>query len=202
MADSRAVSVLAEAVVRLLETSAQAVDFNNQLEFRVFTSRDFANPMSNGVSLFVYRIFPNGVHRTPTGRIGADGQRLKTALPVDIHFLLTVWGGEATLQHELAGWLMRVLEDNPILPAAVLNAVTPEVFRPEENLEIGLAELRTEDLLRIWEVLGLNVYQLSIPYFARIVHLESVRTRSEGAGGIVQDRTQRFGVQEPPEALA
>ena len=59
---------------------------------------------------------------------------------------------------------MRTLEDNPILPAGLLNAIEPGIFRNDETVEICLAELRTEDLLRIWDVLGLNLYQLSVPY--------------------------------------
>lgn len=193
MADFRAVATVCETVVELLRASYRPDDFNNELEFRVFTQRDFGNPMTNGVSLFLYRIYPNGVNRTPAGRLGVDGRRLQTELPVELHFLLTVWGREASLQHTVAGWMMRTLEDTPILTAGVLNAVTADVFRPDETVELSLTELSTEDLLRIWEVVGTNVYQLSVPYIARVVHLES--TESERAGyRAVQERVQRMGV--------
>lgn len=195
MADFRAVSATCEAVIALLRKSYRPEDFNNELELRVFTSRDFASPMANGVSLFLYRIFPNGVHRTPAGRIGNDGRRRLSSLPVDLHFLLTVWGREASLQHTVAGWMMRTLEDTPILPSGVINAITPGVFRSDETVELSLTELSNEDLLRLWEVLGLGVYQLSVPYVARVLHLESEdpRLAEEGAAP-VQERVQRQGV--------
>lgn len=193
MADFRAVATVCEAVVELLRASYHSEDFNNELEFRVFTPRDFANPMANGVSLFLYRIYPNGAHRTPVGRLGPDGRRLQTELPVELHFLLTVWGREASLQHTVAGWMMRTLEDTPILSAGLLNSVTAEVFRADETVEISLTELSTENLLRIWEVLGLNVYQLSVPYIARILQLESVQAEPSGLGPEVQERLLRMG---------
>ena len=199
MADFRAVATVCEAVVELLRASYRPEDFNNELEFRVFTPRDFSSPMANGVSLFLYRIYPNGMNRRPSGRLGVDGRRLQTELPVELHLLLTIWGREASLQHAVAGWMMRTLEDTPLLAAGVLNAVTADVFRPDETVEVSLTELSTEDLLRIWEVLGLNVYQLSVPYIARVIHLESTLPEPTG-GRAVQERALRMGVSETSAA--
>jgi hypothetical protein len=102
-----------------------------------------------------------------------DGAKCDTALPLDLQFLITLWGGEASQQHSLAGWIMRVLEDTPVLPASVMNSVIPDVFREEESVQIVLADLSTEDLFRIWAGIGNNAYQLSIPYVARVAHIES-----------------------------
>src|SRR5438309_398907 len=142
MADYRAITIACEAVMYLLRTSYQPEDFNNnELEFRVYLAKDFAQPMTAGVSLFLYRVMHNGSHRTPSGRLGPQGERYRTQLPVDLHFLLTAWAQEASLQHTIAGWMMRTMEDTPILPVSLLNAVTPDVFRPDETVEISLTEL-------------------------------------------------------------
>ena len=187
MASFRAVASVCEAVVRLLRDSYQPDDFNNELEFKVFVSTDFAQPIAAGVSVFLYRVFQDGVYRSPTGRIGPDGRRFRTQLPLDLHFLLTAWGKDASLQHAIVGWMMRTLEDNPILPATLLNAVTPDVFHPDETVEITLSEIRTEDLFQMWEVLGPDgVYQLSIPYVARNIYIESTQVLTTGAA--VQQR--------------
>lgn len=184
-----------EAIVNLLRVNYREEDFNNELEFRVFTTKDFsANALQNGASLFPYRIYANGAHRTPPGRIGSDGQPLRTVLPVELHFLITVWGKEASLQNSLAGWIMRTLEDTPSLPAGILNSVVPDAFKSDETVDISLAELRTEDMFRIWDVIGMNVYQLSIPYVARIIHLESTQPRMFDSGRVVQERTTGMGV--------
>lgn len=173
MADHRAIWAVCEAVLQVLRSSHQAEGSGNEMEFKIYLAKDFSTPMNAGVSLFLYRIFPNDSHRTPGGRIRSDGQRYQPQLPLDLHFLLTAWGKEASLQLTIAGWMMRVLEDTPILPAGLLNTVAPGIFEPEETAVISLAELRTEDLLRMWDTLVQNVYQLSVPYVARNVRIES-----------------------------
>jgi hypothetical protein len=192
VADYRAVATVTETVLQLLRSNYQPADFDQELEFKVFTARDFTKPLNAGVSVFLYRIFPNGVQRTPFARPSPDGRRFPSLLPLELHMLLTVWGREASLQHTVAGWMMRVLEDHPIFPAGLLNAVTPGVFRPDETVELTLTELTNEDLLRIWDTLVQNVYQLSVPYVARVVRIESPRPLAEG-GGLVQERVLRAG---------
>lgn len=193
MASFRAVRGVTEALIRLLQSSYVVDDFGNELEFRVFNARDFANPMSNGVSLFLYRIYGFGSQRTPTGRLGPNGETLQSELPLELHFMLTFWGGEPSLQHTIAGWAMRTLEDTPVLPAAVLNDTATGTFRDDELIQICLADLRTEDLLRIWDVLDVDIYQLSVPYLARVVSIESAQ-QLPVSGGPVQDRTLELAV--------
>ncbi len=174
MATSRAINSVAETIAALLRASYRAEEFTgHELEFKVYLASDFGHPMSAGVSVFVYRVLPNGSLRTPPGRLGPGNVRHKSQLPLDVHLLLTVWGKDASLQHRVCGWMLRTLEDAPILPSGLLEAVAPGVFRPDETVEVVLGELRTEDLLHLWELLAPNVYQLSIPYVARNVRIES-----------------------------
>jgi len=173
MASQVAIASTCEGIVRLLRSNFDPADFNNAtLDFQVYVADNFLQPMDQGVSVLLYRIYHNSAHRTPPGRI-INGQRQRTKLPVDLHFLLTAWAKTASRQHEIAGWMMRVLEDNPILPAALLNAYRPDVFHDDEGVEVVLTELSTEDMFRIWEVMIQHVYQLSVPYVARMVEIES-----------------------------
>ncbi len=181
MASHVAVASTCEAIVRLLRSNFVPAQFNNAtLDFQVYVADNFLQPMDQGVSVMLYRIYHNGSHRTPSGRV-VDGQRQRTKLPVDLHFLLTAWAKTASRQHEIAGWMMRVLEDNPTLPASLLNAYQPDVFRDDEAVEIVLAELTTEDMFHIWEVMIQHVYQLSVPYIARMVQIESPQRSEEFA---------------------
>jgi hypothetical protein len=173
MASQVAIASTCEAVVRLLRSNFNPAEFNNAtLDFQVYVADNFLQPMDQGVSLLLYRVYHNGSHRTPPGRI-VGTQRQRTKLPLDLHFLLTAWAKTASRQHEIAGWMMRVLEDNATLPAALLNAYQPDVFHDDETVDVTLAELTTEDLFHIWEVMINHVYQLSVPYVARVVQLES-----------------------------
>ena len=56
--------------------------------------------------------------------------------------MLTPWAAEAERQLRLLGWAMRFIEDNTVLPAAVLNQSLSRrerpVFEPDEAVEIVL----------------------------------------------------------------
>ena len=191
MADIRAIASVTHAVVDQLRSSYDPADFNNTpAEFRIYTPADFANPMQSGVSLFLYRVFFHGSSRTPAGRLVAEGRR-KSTLPLELHFLLTVWSNDATFQHILVAWMMRVLEDSPLLPSGVLNARFP-AFGSDESIEVTVAELPTEDMLRLWEALDTSVFQLSVPYLARVLAVESEQLDRISAQ-TVESRGQQLG---------
>ena len=186
MATIRAIAAAMEAVVRLLQSSYRPELFDgNELEFRVIGSGDFASGgIQAGVSLFVYRVVLEGTSRAPGGRRGPNGRVQRSELPLEVHFLLTAWAQDPSLQNTIAGWMMRTLEDAPTLPAALLNAVWPGVFRPDEGLEVVLGDLTTEDLFHIWDVLTERGYQLSVPYVARVIRIESALDGEPGVPAV------------------
>jgi len=192
MANHRAIKTACEGVLQILESNYHVADFNNtSLQFKVYLADDFINPIKAGVSLFLYRVYINTGHRTPGGRIGPSGQRFQTQLPLDLHFLLTAWAKDASLQHTIAGWMMRTMEDTPILPSGLLNGLDPDVFQPDETLEITVGELKNEDMIGIWRDMLEKKYQLSVPYIARNLRIESSRTLTE-TGTAVQERKMGF----------
>lgn len=180
MADFRGVAATCAAVIYLLRANYRPADFNQELEFSVYSTQDFAQPMEAGVSLFLHRIYVNGAHRAPSGRIAPNGRRKRNRLPLDLHFLLTAWGREASTQQAIVGWMMRTLEDRPILPAGLLNTPIPDTFARGEAVELSVAEMNSEDLFHLWEVISPNNYHISIPYRARNVRIESEETIEEG----------------------
>ena len=188
MATYAAIAATCETVVRLLRSNYDPSMFNGaMLDFQVYVAHDFATPMQEGVSVFLYRIYQNGNNRTPAGRLLPDGSRQSTKLPVDLHFMLTAWAQKASLQNQIAGWMMRVMEDNATLPPSLLNATQPGVFRSDEAVDITLTELSVEDMFRVWETMIGHVYQLSVPYQARMIEIESFITIIPD-GGPVQNR--------------
>ena len=175
MATASAISATTESVIRLLRSAYDPAQFNNaQLDFQVYVANDFLSPMDEGVSLLLYRIYHDGSPRTPPGRLQPDGQRRRAKLPLELHFMLTAWAKQATLQHEIAGWMMRTMEDNPIFYPSLLNSYKPNVFYPDETVSVSLAQMTVEDIFNIWDVMICHVYQLSVPYVARVVELESL----------------------------
>ena len=192
MATYAAIAATSEAIIRLLRSSFQPAQFNNaQLEFQVFVSENFQQEFQAGVSLFLYRIYHNGSAGLPVRRILPTGEKRRPNLPLDLHFLLTAWAPTASLQQEIAGWMMRVIEDNPILTPALLNSYRANVFHPDEAVELSIGQLSVEEMFRIWEVMLPNDYHLSVPYVARAIQIEP-ETGLPG-GGEVQERVFEMG---------
>jgi hypothetical protein len=182
MASFRALETVSNALTLLLRSSFDAADFDGtSLRFEVYLPSDFATPMSAGVSVLLHRVGPNGHRRIPPGRLDALGQPQRRQLPLDLHYLLTVWAQTASMQHRVAGWMLRALEDVPILPHGLLEAAAPGVFHPDETVELILGDLGGEELFRIWEALTDEGYRLSVPYVARGVYVESRQSDVQGA---------------------
>jgi hypothetical protein len=186
MATHRGIESTCQAVVEILRDNYDPEAFNRDLEFRVMSAGGFESGLTAGVSLFVYRVIVGDTPRTPAGRRSESGVRLQPQLPVDVHFILTAWAPDASLQQGITGWMMRTMDDHRVLPPGLLNRMAPGVFRDDETVEVLDGELVSEDLFRLWELLGSVTYQLSVPYVARNVRLESERELP--AAVLVRDR--------------
>lgn len=192
MATYRAIGATCEAVVRLLQQSWQRDLFDGaDLQFEVYRTRDFANPMDAGVSLFLYRVTVNNIQRRPPAKPGPHGLQRKPQLPLDLHFLLIPWAKNASLEQIILGWMMRTIETMPILPSGLLNTLTPGVFGADETVELVVGQLSNEEMFRIWDVLP-NNYQISVPYSARIVRIDADLEQPEDSPVITKELV--FGV--------
>jgi hypothetical protein len=193
VATYRAVEATSDAVVALLRDNYPADLPAPPLQFAVFTKSEFAAGLGAGVSLFLYRVYVDGTDRAPGGRVLIDGQQQQPHMPVQLQFLLTAWAPDASLQQFLVGWMMRIVEDHPVLPAGLLNRRYDDdspVFWPDETVELSAAALETEDLFHLWDLIGPGTYQLSVPYQARGLRIESTRLLTDRPA--VREREQRY----------
>jgi hypothetical protein len=192
MASYRAIGSTCNAIVRLLQQSWSKPLFNNHdLQFKVYQTADFAQPMTFGVSLFLYRAAIHSAQRTPPSRPGPNGKPRRSQLPLELHLLLTPWASDASLAYEILGWMMRTIESTPILPAGLLNTSTAGVFAADETVELVAGQLTNEELFRIWDVIDAK-FHVSAPYVARVVRIDS--EIEEPGGGPVLTRELDFGV--------
>jgi Pvc16 N-terminal domain len=174
-----AIAATGLAIQTLLTNASAGTEFASA-SFPLFQSTDFSAgiPEGRGVSIFLYRVTPNATRRNDPPRVTPGGYRTLPLLPLDLFYLLTVWGGNAVAQQRLLGWAMRTLQDTPILTAGMLNEGSPErdIFRHEETVELVLDPLSLQDMNVIWDLFKLGqpqVLQLSITYVARVVVLDS-----------------------------
>jgi len=189
MATYPAIAATSDAVLGLLQSAAVGTEFDG-VAFAHYQSGDFGSPMSDGVSLYLYRVTVSSNRNLPP-QVGPDGRRYRPPIPLDVHFLVTAWAETAVRQQRMLGFAIRTLEDTPILPAGVLNQHSPEpnVFRPEETVELVFESISVQDIGYIWDV-AQTKEQPSAPYVARMVEIESPVALDEG--GLVQTRELQF----------
>ena len=122
MATFPAIAATGLAVVGLLKDASAGTEFSD-LRFELFQAGDFSSgtPMTEGISLYAYRVTPNATRRNMPAAVGRDGRRYRSPLPLDLYFLLSAWAKSAVRQLRILGWAMRELHNVPILPAGPFN---------------------------------------------------------------------------------
>ena len=190
MATYPAIAATSEAILGLLRNAAVGSEFAG-MSFEHYQATNLQSPMSEGISLYLYRVTVSANRNLPA-RTGRDGRRYGPPLPLDLHYLTIPWAGDAIKQQRLLGFAVRVLEDTPILPAGVLNQHGPEpdVFRPEETVELVYELVSMQDLSEVWKV-SQSKEQPAATYVARMVEIESERPVEEA--GLVQTRELALG---------
>jgi hypothetical protein len=181
MATWNAIAATTRAVLGLLE-DAYPREFG-KLAFAPAHLSDYARDkrFDDGFTLCLYRTTVNGALRNLPPRTAPSGTRYRPSLPVDLQYLLTPWAADIEKQQRMLGWAMRELEDNPILPAGLLNRFLdqPDVFRAEETVELVIESLSLADFVSVWDKLKPGM-QTSATYVARMVLVDSDRELREG----------------------
>lgn len=194
MAAPYAVAAVGQAILALLAAARPTPEFVGA-QFELYQGRNFATPIEEGISLYLYRITPGGNVRNLPPRVAADGRRFRPSVPVDLHYLLIPWARDAFKQHRLLGWAMRVLEDTRVLHASLLNnhGPEPDLFGPNESLDVMMETIAIQDVGSILEVAKPHI-QVVVPYVVRMVALDSdveladadlVQTREFGMGKVL-----------------
>lgn len=194
MANHLAIAAVAKTILKMVEDHCPREEFAATPTFTLYGSHDFANPqVTEGFSLLVWRIQPSAALRKPQPVREADGRKRLPSLAVDLSILLTAWAAEPERQLRLTGWLMRFLEDNAIVPAALLNQALTQrnvpAFKPDEAVELLLDSLTLPDHLGLWDKFR-NRWMTSVNYSVRMLQLESNRFVDEGPLVV----TREFGV--------
>jgi hypothetical protein len=183
VANHQAIGATAEAVVRLLAQSWHPSLLTGiHPQFAVYHGKDFSTPMATGVSVFVYQVCVDQVQRTLP-----PAQPLhRRPLPLRMSLLLTAWAKDASTEHALLGWAMRAVADSPVLSTGFLNAATGGVFGHDETVELSPIELSNDEIFQLWQVLPSSL-QLSVPYLARVLRVESELLEPTGAPVLERD---------------
>ena len=121
------------------------------------------------LSLYLYRVDFNKTTRAGWSGVGSlDG---RAHLPLDLHFLLTPWAGDAENELRIIGRAMQILETYPSLTGPLLTPAGG--WAAGDSVQVVLEEITTEAVMRTFDSLP-HDYKLSIPYIARVVRLDAL----------------------------
>jgi hypothetical protein len=162
-------------------------------QFKLVSSTDIAledqTALDQVVSIFLHRITINENFRNAT--VLPDAPTRQPCVFLDLHYLLTYWGTSAQAEHTILGWVVQQLQSSPILDRSILSSDGD--WSATESVQLVMADLSLEDILRIWDALGPK-YRLSVAYLARVVRID----RMVVSGGPVE--ATRFTWQREPVA--
>lgn len=184
MAGFQAIAATSSAIRLLLENAAGRSGLSN-VAVELYQADDLQKPVDTArpkVGIYLYRVLLSTVRRDRGPRVGPDGTIYPPSIPLDLHYLVTAWSSDPRTAHQMLGWAIRVIEDTPILPTALLNTYQAgvTVFEPDETVELVWAPLTLTDLYDIWQVSAQHQAP-SASYVARSVRLDSGSGTPPGA---------------------
>ena len=150
-----------------------------------------------GVNIFLYQISPNAAWRNadlPARR--SDNTLLRRPqAPLDLNYLLTFYGDDATLDQQLMlGFIVRQFHANPVLSRADIRTAqtgalaTSNLADQVELVRFTPVNFSLEELSKLWSVFLKTDYVLSVAYQASVVLIETDDTLPTPAAPVFQPR--------------
>src|SRR4051812_36240735 len=105
-----------KTLIRLLQDRFLALHGGLEgLNFDLFTTTSFEHKPANKVSLFLYRIEVDPTQRHREIPPATPGDPLRTALALNLRYLLTVWADDAEREHQVMQDCIDILERDAIV---------------------------------------------------------------------------------------
>jgi hypothetical protein len=178
MAGWAAIRAVSEALRSLVEAARVGTPFSTA-SVQILQTAEFSTPPVEGISIYLHRVSVHTSVRNLPPRVAVDGTRYRPSLPLDLHYLVTPWAKNASRQHELLGWAIRTIEDQPTLSTALLNQSIP-CFREGEVVDVVAQPLTATELVAVWEFNKASM-QPSMTYMARMICLDSTIPLADAA---------------------
>jgi len=172
MASFAAIYSVGNSIAQFLQNGyPPALKSSFPCQFQLMSSTQIAMEDTHGLdqtlSIFLHRITLNENFRSAT-RL-QDMPAKQPTVFLDLHYLLTYWGTSAQAEQTILGWTVQQLQSSPILDRSILSS--DGGWDSTESVQLVMADLSLEDILRIWDALGPK-YRLSVAYLARVVRID------------------------------
>ncbi|HEX8620310.1 MAG TPA: Pvc16 family protein [Thermoanaerobaculia bacterium] len=173
MSDFRAIAAVSSSIRNLL-------DAEMELQAAVSIAApdvDVTGITGKRVNLFLYKVEENAALKNMDlpgrGHAGAYG---RPPLSLDLHYLMTAYGGDAEEELEtqqLLGDAMRVLHSHSVILGTNLDtAIRNEI----EHIKLYLEPLSLEELTKVWSATT-KPMRLSVSYLVSVVQIENLQPR-------------------------
>ena len=165
---AEAIRNVALALENRLKAALSAANSNGSTYVGPLDDRQAANA---SLILFLYRVQPNlslrnTEHRLGPATSGGSERSFANALPLDLHFLLTVGPRTEAGEPEslrLLGYAMQALNDNALLPPSQVAG---------EAVRITLDSVSVDEMGRVWSLFPTVNYRTSVLYLATPVWID------------------------------
>ncbi len=147
-----------------------------------------------GVNIFLYQVSPNPAYRNADLPLRRNSNGALVELPqvaLDLHYLLTFYGDEPTLEPQrVLGSAVRVLHARPLLTRDMIQNTVGSVSFPYlagsdlaeqiERVKFTPISLNLEELSKLWSVFFQTAYRLSVAYIGNLVLIETDDSPQQG----------------------
>lgn len=183
MSNYLAIATVTAGLVQLLQSKV-AQDVAGATVTSVRPEGNGAGLPNTGVNLFLFQTTPNPHWRNDDlpSRDDQGHLRRRPRLALDLHYLFTFYGDEASLEPQrVLGSVARTLHDQPVLTRDLIqSAQNANPFLAASNLadenelvRLTPLTLSLEELSKLWSVFFQIPYTLSMAYQGTLVFLES-----------------------------
>jgi hypothetical protein len=153
MANYRAIAAASATILGLLRDRFPSTDFGAPLNVELYQSKDFQNPMKEGIAICLWRVAPNVTRRALGPRSDIHGRRFKPSLLLDLYYLMVPFAGDSERQQRLLGWMLRAMHDlGPLVPSELNHFLAEsDIFAEAETLDLVNDPLTIADQLTLWD---------------------------------------------------
>lgn len=194
MSNFLALATATSTLQRLLQAAVE-VDVDGGIVTTLRPDASTEGLPSVGANLYLYQVTPNAQWRNTDLPTRTSGGRVvqRPHLALDLQYLLTFYGDEATLEPQrVMGSALRALTARPMLTRAMVQATLDAARASDpdhyllgsdlpaalESIKLTAVPLSLEELSKLWSVFFQTPYTLSMAYQGTVVLLEADETPS------------------------
>lgn len=133
---------------------------------------EFEQPL---IHLYLYRVELNPFFANNAPIRVSSGELRKPPIGINLHYLMTPYGGDEIQIQLTLGEVIQVLQDTPIIPPADYD---PSLTEITEELRVVQQPLTLAEMAELWQAFKNRSYRLSLSYEVSVALIDSDQVQS------------------------